>query len=126
MYQAINFLTVKFYFQKMHILVMYATNATSLMLGKSLISSGHNLSLYCPREINLHQAQTIPSELKAAALGQGTTVDIRDSVDCFPDMDMVIFPLLDVLPHDERPSFGRMCSDLFRYMFSLNLKIIQH
>ena len=102
-------------FSDMQTIIMYPTNATSLMLGRRLISEGHNLSLFCPNDTHIRQAYSIPTELKLAAVDAGTTVETRSSIDCFPSMDFVLFPTLDVLPDLDRPALGKICRDLFRY-----------
>ena len=101
-------------FSDMNIMIMYPTNSTSLVLGRRLMTAGHNLSFYCPSQCNLRQAGTIPADLRIASFGLGTTVQTSVDVQLFPDVDFVIFPTLDVLPHNDRASFGRMCEDLFR------------
>ena len=98
----------------MNIMIMFPTNSTSLVLGRRLITAGHNLSFYCPTRCNVLQAGTIPTDLKIAALGLDTSVQTEATVDNFPAVDLVIFPTLDVLPHNDRAGFGNMCEDLFR------------
>ena len=99
----------------MQTMIMYPTNATSLILGRRLISEGHKLSLYCPNDTHIRQAGSIPTDLKIAALDAGITVETRSAIDCFPAMQFIIFPTLDVLPHLDRPSFGKtICRGLFR------------
>ena len=101
-------------FSDMHIVNMFPTNPTSLMLGRRLLSSGHSLTLFCPTDVNVRQAATIPAELKIAANNHGSIVETRSTVDSIASGDFVIFPLLDLLPHNDRPSFAQMCQDLFR------------
>ena len=93
---------------------MFPTNPTSLILGRRLISEGYDLALYCPNDTHLSQATSIPTYLKIAALDAGTTVEIKSAIDCFPSMQFLIFPTLDVLPHLDRPAFANICQDLFR------------
>ena len=100
-------------------MVMFPTNATSLIVGTGLIRAGHDVNLFCPNETHLRQAGSIPSELKLASIGL-VNVEVQDSVESISTMDFVIFPLLDLLPHEERPSFGRICQDLFRYHLEIN------
>ena len=98
----------------METMIMFPTNATSLILGRRLISEGYNLSLYCPNETHLQQAASIPTDLRVAALDAGVTVETKSAIDCFPSMQFIIFPTLDVLPHLDCPAFGNICKDLFR------------
>ena len=62
----------------------------------------------------MRQAGSIPSELRIRALGLNPTVDIKASTESIADMDYVIFPTLDLLPHSRRDEFGQMLEDLFR------------
>ena len=98
----------------MKTVIMYPTNVTSLILGRRLMVAGHDLALFCPEDVNLRQASTIPADLRIASLGIGSTVRVITSAEDLSSMDLVIFPLLDVLPHMERPVFGKMLRDLFR------------
>ena len=98
----------------MNSVIMFPTNSTSLILGRRLISAGHDLAFFCPDDVHLRQASTIPAELKIAAIGLRTTVKMV-AVESLSSMDLVIFPTLDVLPHNERPVFGEILRDLFRY-----------
>ena len=93
---------------------MYPNNATSLILGRRLISIEHQLSLVCPKEVHKRMAHTIPADLKIATLGIGITVEEVDMFDKFDSVDFLIFPTLDVLPESKRSDFGKMCNDLFR------------
>ena len=100
----------------MHTMLMYPTNATSLILGRRLISSDHHLSLFCPSEVHKCLAHTITADLEIAALGLGITVEEVDTLTNLESVDFLIFPTLDVLYENKRSDFGKMCNDLFRYV----------
>jgi hypothetical protein len=93
---------------------MFPSNATSLILGRRLINAEHNLALYCPNEVHTRQAATIPDDLRIASLGLGITVEVKDTLDNLDTIDFLLFPTLDMLPHNKRSEFGQMCQDLFR------------
>ena len=93
---------------------MYPTNATSLILGRKLISSEHNLYLYCPLDVHKRQAQTIPDDLRIAALGLPNQVEVLESLEKLSAMHVVLFPTLDVLPANKRLDFGKTCHQLFQ------------
>ena len=93
---------------------MFPTKATSLILGRRLINMEHNLSLFCPDEVHCKQAATVPMDLKIAALGLGITVSLKDKVESLKEMDYIIFPTVDMLPHNTRTEYGKMCQSLFR------------
>ena len=93
---------------------MFPNTATSLILGKFLLANDHNVYLYCPHEVNARLAGTIPNDLKIAALDQTCTVEVVKTLEHLENMDFVIFPNLDVLPHDRRLNFAEICRDLFR------------
>ena len=42
------------------------------------------------------------------------TVEVDKTLEHLENMDFVIFPNLDVLPHDSRLNFAEICRDLFR------------
>ena len=62
----------------------------------------------------MRQAGSIPTELRITALGLNPTVEIKASTESIADMDYVIFPTLDLLPHSGRDEFAQMLQDLFR------------
>ena len=95
-------------------MIMFPTSATSLILGKYLLSHNHNIYLYCPEELNLRQASSIPIDLKLAALNLENSVEIAETLDKTIIMDFIVFPNLDLMPCDVRSDFGCMCKDLFR------------
>lgn len=95
-------------------MIMFPCNPTSLILGRRLISAEHNIYLYSPNEVHARQAATIPSDLQIAALGLGMTVDVKKTLDTLKEVDLVIFPTLDMLPSTKRSEFGQMCQTLFR------------
>ena len=99
----------------MKTMFMYPTSGTSLILGKYLLSNDHSLYLYCPNEVHIRQAGTIPFDLKVAALGLSETVQVVENLDQLSEMDFIVYPNLDVLPHDRRSDFGLICRDIFRY-----------
>ena len=80
-------------------MIVYPSVTTCLLLGKRLVTSGHNLTLLCPNAVFRQMAGTLASDLKIAALDAGTTVEIKSAIDCFPSMQFLSFPTLDVLPH---------------------------
>ena len=94
--------------------IMFPGISTSLLIGKRLITSGHNLHLFCPNAVHLRMAGTVPADLKIAALEWGSTVHVVEDVYILQNMDFIIFPTLDVLPEKSRPDFGLMCRNLFR------------
>ena len=94
--------------------IMYPGTSVSLLIGKRLITSGHNLHLFCPNAVHLRMAGTVPADLKVAALDGGSTVQVVEDVGSLEIMDFIIFPTLDVLPEKSRPDFGLMCRNLFR------------
>ena len=94
--------------------IMFATNSTSLILGRRLLSYGHNLKFFCPNDTHLHQASTIPADLMIAAVGLQTDVGIVASAEDLSNMDIIIFPTMDVLPHHDLPYLGDMCGEVFR------------
>ena len=100
----------------MQTMLMYPTNATSLISGKGLLLADHNLSLYCPHPVHQRQAGTVPADLTLAAKGVGRTVQVVENLASLGDMDFIIFPLLDILPHMTRSEYGRMCRELFRWV----------
>ena len=95
-------------------MIMIPTSTTSLILGKFLLSNDHSVYLYCPDEVNARLAGTIPNDLKIAALGLTCTVEVVKTLENLESMDFVVFPSLDVLPHDSRLNFADICRDLFR------------
>ena len=95
-------------------MIMFPANPTSLILGRKLISAEHDIFLYCPNDVHARQAGTIPSDLQIAALGLGMTVDVKKTLDTLKDVDLIIFPTLDMLPSTKRSEFGQMCQTLFR------------
>ena len=95
---------------------MYPTNATTLILGRRLISSDHRLSLFCPTDVHKRLAHTIPADLEIAALGLGISVEEVDTFNNLASVDFLIFPTLDVLHENKRSDFGKMCNDLFRWV----------
>ena len=95
-------------------MIMYPGTSVSLLIGKRLITSGHNLHLFCPNAVHLRMAGTVPADLKIAALEWGSTVKVVEDVGSLEIMDFIIFPTLDVLPEKSRPDFGQMCRNLFR------------
>ena len=95
-------------------MIMLPISSTSLILGKYLLSNNHNIYLYCPDELNLRQASSIPTDLKLAALNLETSVEIVDTLEKSIIMDFIVFPNLDLMPRDVRSDFGYMCKDLFR------------
>ena len=101
----------------MKTMFMYPTSGTSLILGKYLLSNDHSLYLYFPNEVHIRQAGTIPFDLKVAALGLSETVQVVENLDQLSEMDFIVYPNLDVLPHDRRSDFGQICRDIFRYHF---------
>ena len=98
----------------MKTMIMYPTTATSLILGRRLLSNDHDISLYCPNEVHTRQAGTIGNDLKIAALGLTVKVDLIDTLVNVNDIDILVFPTLDMMPFDKRSDFGLMCRDLFR------------
>ena len=95
-------------------IIMFPTNATSLILGRKLISEEHDLYLYCPLDVHKRQAQTTPQDLKIAALGLNTCVTVLDSLEKMEMMNYIYFPTLDVLPDNKRTDFGKTCKELFQ------------
>lgn len=102
-------------FLKKKTMIMFPTNSTALILGRSLISADHNLSLYCPNNTHLRQAGTTPTDLKIAALGLGLTVDVVSSLETADQMDMIIIVTLDLMPFDKRSDYADMCRKIFRW-----------
>lgn len=94
--------------------IMYPGTSVSLLIGKRLITSGHNLHLFCPNAVHLRMAGTVPADLKIVALEGGSTVQVVEDVGNLGIMDFIIFPTLDVLPEKSRQDFGQMCRNLFR------------
>ena len=103
-------------------MVMYPSVTAGLTLGKSLITSGHNLTLFCPNPVYLELAGSAPSELKLVAHENRSSVQIVEDLTHVEGMDFVIFPNLDFEPDKSRSEFGRLCRENFRY--SLQNKII--
>ena len=93
---------------------MFPTNATTLILGRRLIASEHNLSLYCPLDVHKRQAHTVPVELEIASLGLGLLVEQVENLDKLDTVDFLIFPTLDLDHAEKRVDFAKMCKDLFR------------
>eukprot|EP00092_Neocalanus_flemingeri_P101824 GFUD01130185.1.p1 GENE.GFUD01130185.1~~GFUD01130185.1.p1 ORF type:complete len:280 (-),score=16.46 GFUD01130185.1:62-901(-) len=106
----------------MQTIIMYPMNATSLILGRKLLSNDHNLSLYCPEDVHKRQVNTISNDLKISALGLMNTVEEVDTLEKFPTADLVIFPTLECLPQSSRSDFGKMCRNLFRNLKSDNIQ----
>ena len=94
--------------------IMYPGISTSLLIGKRLLTSGHNIHLFCPNSVHLRMAGTVPKDLRIVALGGNSTVQVVDNFDSLERMDFIIFPTLDVLPDKSRSDFAQMCRDLFR------------
>ena len=95
-------------------MIMFPMSSTSLILGKLLLSNDHSVYLYCPDNVSTSLAATIPVDLQIAALGLECTVEVVKTLEQLESMDFVVFPNLDVLPHDTRLNFARICRDLFR------------
>lgn len=95
-------------------MIMYPSATTGLLLGKRLVTSGHDLSLFCPNAVYLRLAGTVPSDLKIAALRMGTTVQVEEDFANIANMDFIIFPNIDFLPDMSRSDFAKMCQTHFR------------
>ena len=95
-------------------IIMYPTNATSLILGRKLISEEHDIYLYTPGDIHKRQAQTTPDELQLASLGLKSSVKVLENLEKMGMMNNVIFPTLDVVPDDKRTEFAKTCNELFK------------
>ena len=95
-------------------IIMFPTTPTSLILGKQLLAEDHNILLYCPNEVHRKQAGSIPDDLRIAALGLEVKVVVVANLDKFGDMDFILFPNLDLMPHEKRSDFALTCRDLFR------------
>ena len=95
-------------------MIMYPSVTTSLLLGKRLVTSGHDLSLFCPNAVYLRLAGTVPSDLKITALKMGTTVQVEEDITSIANMDFIIFPNVDFLPDMSRSEFAKMCQTHFR------------
>ena len=99
---------------------MYPNNNTSLILGKYLFREDHNLFLYCPRDIHTRMAHTVPFDIDIASIGLSSQVHTVDKLDHLADMDYIVFPTLDVLPHKKRVEFSNTLSDLFGLVNIIN------
>ena len=88
--------------------------ATSLLVGKRLVNSDHNVSLFCPNPVYQRMAGSVPSDLKIAALDTGSTVKVVDDLSSMKVMDFIIFPSIDFLPENSRSEFGSSCQTYFR------------
>ena len=95
--------------------IMFPLNATALILGRQLIRTDHNLSLYCSEEIHRRLAHSISTDLSLEALGMTNVVKQVDTLDDLQISNFVIFPTLDLDPTEPRSDFALMCKDLFRY-----------
>ena len=95
-------------------MIVYPSVTTCLLLGKRLVTSGHNLTLLCPNAVFRQMAGTLASDLKIAALNLSTTVQVEEDLTSIARMDFVIFPTVDFLPDMSRPDFGEMCNTHFR------------
>ena len=95
-------------------MIMFPMSSTSLILGKLLLSNDHSVYFYCPDNVSTSLAATIPVDLQIAALGLECTVEVVKTLEQLESMDFVVFPNLDILPHDSRSNFARICSNLFR------------
>ena len=93
---------------------MFPLNATALILGRQLIRTDHNLSLYCPEEIHRRLAHSISTDLSLEALGMTSVVTEVDTLDDIMNSNFVVFPTLDMDPSDTRRDFAALCQDSFR------------
>ena len=96
-------------------LIMYPMNATSLILGKRLLNEAHSVSLYCPTEVTKRLAHTVAADLEVEALGLSSKVEEVATLENLKIYNYVIFPTMDLDPHEPRSNFALMCADLFRY-----------
>jgi hypothetical protein len=95
-------------------MLMFPHTSTSLILAGGLLREEHNITLYCPKEIHRRMAYTIPFDLRIAAQGLQSSVEQTESLDNVKEMDILVFPSLDVLPDKERHEFAKMCKKTFR------------
>ena len=95
-------------------MIAYPSVTTCLLLGKRLLNSGHNLTLFCPNAVFRQMAGTVPLDLKIAALNLDTTVQVEEDLTSIARIDFVIFPTVDFLPEMSRSQFAEMCQTHFR------------
>ena len=94
-----------------HSFIMYPTNATTLLLGKKLISSDHDLTFFCPSELHIRQACTMPFELAVFAGTMGRSTHLVQNLDTLHTADFIIFPTLDIDYAEKRENFSKMIKD---------------
>ena len=94
--------------------IMFPNNSTSLILVRSLLREDLHISLYCPEDVHMRMAHTIPLDLEFASTGLDVNVRTVDTLDHLEDMDFVVFPALDVLPEKKRSEFAGTLKELFR------------
>ena len=99
-----------------HSVFMYPTNATTLIVGRRLICSDHDLTLFCPTELHTRQASTMPYELERVARSMGRSVKLVKDLDTLNTADFIIFPTLDVDCTEKRDIFAKMIKDCFQYV----------
>ena len=97
-----------------HTFLMYPYNATAVMLGRQLLSNGHDLSLFCPSDLHKRQALTTPYELSVIARGFSRSSRLVEDLDTLDTADFIIFPTLDVDHAEKREIFAMMMKDLFQ------------
>ena len=102
-------------------LIMYPMSATALILGKRLLHEGHSLSLFCPTQVTKRLADTIAADLEVEALDLASDVEEIGTLDNLQEYNFVIFPTLDLDPHEPRSNYASMCADLFRYILQLGI-----
>ena len=93
---------------------MFPNSSTSLILGLSMLREDMNLSLYCPGDVHVRMAHSIPLDLELASINLDVDVRLVDTLDHLSNMDYVVFPSLDVLPDKRRADFASSLKDLFR------------
>ena len=95
-------------------MIFHPNSATSLLLGKGLLSEQHNLLLYFPREVHRRMAFTIPYDLRIEGLGLGVKVETVTDLQSIEQVDFLVFPFMDVLPEKKRVDFAKMCRTTIR------------
>ena len=101
-----------------HSCLMYPCNATALILGRHLLTSGHDISLFCPTDLHLRQALTMPVELGFLARSLGRSCNLMENLDSLNTVDFLIFPTLDIDPSEKRENLATMIKDLFQWVFA--------